>query len=109
MSTKDILIAAKAVIEDPKNWTLGSLARDKLGFPRLPTSLDAVCFCSTGAVTKVTQGDVAGRHKAVVALDGVVRDLSKGRFKTVVQFNDNPFNGHLAVMKVFDTAIAAQE
>lgn len=48
-----ILVRTRALIAKPANWTQGTAARDRLGFPVSPRNSEAVCWCLSGALCKV--------------------------------------------------------
>jgi hypothetical protein len=61
-TTKEILIKAREIISDEKNWTQGIEARDKDGNTVAYFNPLAICFCSIGAVERaafLTNGDPA--------------------------------------------------
>jgi hypothetical protein len=103
MASADILRAARARIEDPKNWTTGFFAKDAGG--RFVASRDecAVCWCALGAL--IAEADyVEERHSARFLFDAS-KSLFGEEDATVV--NDDL--GHEAVLKLYDAAIAAAE
>src|SRR3546814_7719619 len=53
MSLQQDLIAARAVIADPINWTKESLSRTSAGDEIWPTDDTATCWCLGGALLKV--------------------------------------------------------
>ena len=100
MTVKDVLIAARAKIEKPENWTRGMSARDADGQYISPRDPKAVCWCSAGAVyASVPLVGVMPSSRVLRALD----DVSGNSIET---FNDNM--PHSEVLAVFDQAIAAQ-
>lgn len=50
MTVKEVLIAARAKIADPANWTQGACARDVCGGKTFSSNNNAVCWCSLGAL-----------------------------------------------------------
>ena len=62
MKDSTALIKAFDLISTPGKWTKGTYARDISGEEVYPDSESAVCFCSLGALMKVTNGD-CGRAK----------------------------------------------
>lgn len=81
MKTVDVLIAAKALISDPKafyrtrldrkdrrGWITGSIFRDANGKICLKNS-EATCFCSLGAVNKVVGADAESTGSGIVPTD----------------------------------------
>ena len=102
MKISDVLIKAKTLIQDPKNWTQGVLARDNLYEPVPTTSRNAVCFCTYGAVGRVLVLENSSQHdevagplkKACAAISGSSR---------VAEYNDT--HTHPEVLALFDKAI----
>lgn len=94
MKTSEILIKAKEVITDPKNWTQGKFARNALGKTACPTDFDAVCFCSLGALKRI--GKSSSFHLQL--------RLNEAVGGSIVDYNDS--HTHEQVMEVWDKAIA---
>lgn len=102
MNTKEILTAARALIEKPENWCQGAYALTA-NRAREVSPLDeyANCFCMIGACSRALQQEVdlvEDEHAAYKALRKAVR-------KTPCEYNDS--HTHAEVLKVFDRAIAA--
>lgn len=98
----EILIAAKAVISDPENWTIGFIARDVNGNPAGAKQSNAVCWCSVGAYYKVV-ADIDTETNASIAFNCLVRAAESFAFDSVAGMNDS--NNHATVMSVWDKAI----
>jgi hypothetical protein len=100
MNAKQMLIAARDLISDPKRWTTQYWARDAHGQPIEPTSPRATCFCSVGALRKVTQNDLKDPEyvKALKALHATT--IANGMITST-----NDLRGHFVVMKMFNEAI----
>lgn len=98
ITVKEVLIAARAKIEDPKNWTQGECARDSKGKEVHSRNERAVCWCSIGAIAHAS-GFYYGFDKTIAALESVI----PGSIST---FNDT--HTHAEVLAKFDEAIAAQ-
>ena len=103
MASADILRAARARIEDPKNWTTGQFARNAKGDPVSCYSRKAVCWCAIGAVS-AERPDNYGRD-ALGFLYMASADLFKQEDISII----NDSLGHDAVLRAFDAAIAAAE
>ncbi len=105
-SIKQTLVKAKEAIQDPNTWTQGRSARMADGKPTYPGDSDASCFCSVGAIEKVT---LATGDKARYPLyAGAIAELSAvlfPKFSGIAQMNDSSSHGQ--VMAYFDRAIAA--
>lgn len=101
MASADILRAARARIEDPKNWTQGAYARDAQGRGTRGKAREAVCWCAYGALA-ASGGNELGSDGFL--LESAAEELFDA---DVVDVNDK--QGHAAVLQVFDAAIAAAE
>lgn len=98
---KEVLIKARALIENSVNWTKGAFARTAGGAMTSPNAPEACRFCSMGAVQKITGFDT----EAQIHLYRAVGDrLWKGSNGVgAVSMNDD--YGHLCVLAMFDKAI----
>lgn len=112
MKNSEILTQARKLIENEENWTHYNLARDPSSKPVDPTSPDAVCFCSVGAVAKVTNTPYKPENDQRVYNCGPVRLLSKAvgiltdfDWETIWIYNDNATSSHESILAVFDKAI----
>lgn len=113
-STKETLIAARAILADPAHWTKNTFARDSHNKPVDPASPDAQCFCAVGTLRKVldaSPGDTLSTEKwnqlqdCVVSLSTSVAALT-GQSLSVARFNDFSSTEHTDMLAVFDHAIA---
>lgn len=105
MSTKELLQLGKKVIEDPNNWIKGHYAQDKSGKISDPSSEDATCFCSLGALYKAAGDQIESME--VYQAERILNHLTP-RFN-VVNFNDDPNVSHDQVMGLWDEAIKRAE
>jgi hypothetical protein len=96
-TTKDILIKAREIISDEKNWTQKAQARDKDGHEVSYLRPWAVCFCSVGAVERASIGHP---RRALAALDFLSGEICSN----IAEFNDT--SSHAEVLAMFDKAIA---
>jgi hypothetical protein len=53
MKTSEVLRQARKLIEKPEHWTRGANARKANGLQCSPNSIEAFCFCSNGALSRV--------------------------------------------------------
>lgn len=105
MTTLEVLIAARKLIEKPENWTRAFLARDSHGDPVYVHSDKAVCFCAMGALHKAI-GETSAEYLDVV--DDAAESLaSAARIDTVAGFNDT--HTHDEVLVLFDKAIEMEK
>lgn len=96
MTVKEVLIAARAKIADPVNWTQGEYARNADGADC--EGDDAVCWCAIGAIQESCD-DYDTARDALEYLHAVM-----GTYP--YHFNDT--HTHAEVIAKFDEAIAAQ-
>jgi hypothetical protein len=101
----DDLKAAKTLIDTPEKWTKDVNARDADGMQVLVRSEEAVCFCSHGAIQRVTLTDEADTSHRQMAATNLLTEVTPGRF--LADYNDN--HTHEEVMAVWDKAIAKAE
>lgn len=101
-SSKEILIAAKELISDPKKWTQCEFARDAEGEACPVRRPCAVSFCSVGAILLVSSIHTA---HAVPDAESILEKASKTfGFDSISKMNDQ--SEHEDVMRVFDLAIS---
>lgn len=97
MTTKEILIAARALIEKPEHWMQGAYAAKHGGVHVDPWAVDACAWCAWGAVSKFTPlRYFTPAYDALKAVVGCLPD-----------FNDDNGTTHAEVLAAFDRAIAA--
>lgn len=108
MNPHDLLKAAKAKIEDPKNWIKRYMARNADGAAVNPKSSSAVCWCSMGAVYSIGVVDYANPRdpylRARYALNEAAATLVSRHNYSAMDFNDH--SSHADVMRMFDLAIS---
>lgn len=102
MKPSELLVKAQAVIADPEHWTQDWYARDAKGHHTGPSTPEAVCWCSIGAIDKVAHEEVIYSTRLMVEgyLARVADDCG---YSDIPDFNDN--SSHEAVMKAWDEAI----
>lgn len=106
MNAHELLIAARAMIPTPNEWTKGVNARDANGEPVEACDSDAVCYCTLGAVDSIGYSAVSTRDysRAVLALEAAIPE---GFRLEVFEYQDLPETTHADVLALFDRAIAA--
>lgn len=104
MTPRELLVAARARVEDPARWTARAGARRSDGVSCHPRDPAATCWCASGAVF-AENADETIEGYALVRLDGVAHRLYPAHATTVEGVNDEL--SHAAVLRVFDYAIAA--
>lgn len=95
MTVADDLVAAKAMIEEPANWT------------KHPKSLSPMC--AYAAVMVACQGPMPAGHteRSLRAQEALSLAMGQSPFGTdVIAFNDAPDTTHADVLALFDRAIA---
>jgi len=92
----ELLTKAQSLISDPSHWTKGTFARNKDGEPRMDDEADATCWCSMGALRKVTSAGITQEYPRAIII------LSQAADEHIVKFNDS--HTHAEVMAVWDKA-----
>ena len=110
------LAQARALIADPKHWAKHVSARNAENQKTGIYEPDAVCFCASAAVLRVSRTAKDPYLLATVCLrilDTHARDLARhsknaGRWSCdTVSFNDNDLTTHEEILDLFDRAIGA--
>lgn len=101
MASADILRAARARIEDPKNWMRNWYALLPSGRPTRGNDPDACCWCSLGALQASGSCDTSPE---AALLDECAIEMFG---EDIIDVNDGL--GHGAVMEVFRVAIETAE
>lgn len=105
MSTLETLIAARELLSDEKRWTRGVYARDADGDGRAAASPNAVCWCSMGAVGKITNHPSPGHFDSINRLLLIALRELGFTHRSIGAFNDDLATSHADVLAVFDRAI----
>lgn len=107
MKTSDVLIEAKKLIQNPKNWIKEHYSTDKDGQVLGTGNLDISCkFCSIGALQKVLKNDNFRKSSSAYFLLGLhTQEQYKMR---VAEFNDCPSTTHQMIMKLWQDTIDEQ-
>ena len=98
MTISEHLAAARDLIKDPSGWTQGFFARDKSGNEVSVRDPSAVCFCASGAISRIPSS---------ASRDRVFRCLEEQMNGYIPKFNDS--HSHAEVLAAFDRAIAESE
>ena len=100
------LIAARALIADPVNWTKEVFARTSDGSAVTLDGPNATCFCAWGAVLRasfILETDTISVYDALQAqMPGPDR-----AYISIPDFNDAETTTHADVLALFDRTIAA--
>jgi len=109
---KELLVATKALILDPKHWTQRSWARDKGGISTSEADKSAYCFCLSGALNRanidmIKSGKSKGfpKVRAQALLNQGCRSKSCG--ENFILFNDT--HPHAEVISLLDSVIKTLE
>lgn len=102
----EILKQAKALIADEKSWTQGEAARNSQGEYTYSLNPDAVCWCSAGAVNKVTKDNWLVIETIAKHLHTTL-EQDFNYYEGIPNYNDE--HTHAEVMAFWDKAIAAAE
>jgi hypothetical protein len=110
MTPHEFLVRARALIEDPSHWVKYNFATTADGDPCREADNRAVCFCASGALTRI--GVVSGfeySHVHDAAWSILLSAISGSHhyYSTIAGFNDAPDVDHATVLAVFDAAIEA--
>ena len=100
-STKQLLIAAKKLIENPEHWTRGSMARNAEQNPCPVDSEQVTCFCMMGAISAA---HLKGSYSLLTpgqVWNVIAREI---RTDSIGFFNDT--HTHQEVLDVFDQTIS---
>ena len=108
MSTKEILVAARARLADPAHWTKGCFARDTEGLSVNKDDDKAVCWCLAGAILKESPNINAGIAALMALEQGLDRKYLK-KFGPVPEFNDSEDSSHKDVISLLDKTITSIE
>jgi len=106
MTTKEILIAARAKIERPQDWIQGRFALSSLQNQVKPNSRRASCWCALGAIAAITREDPNDVNDEVYWLLHRAMGLPDNVMAVAI-WNDAPGRTHAEVLAAFDRAIEA--
>jgi hypothetical protein len=111
MKTSEILTQAKALIADPEHWIQGWYARiGKHGRSVWSTDANATCFCSLGALGRVTAqpqyhaAPFQSPTASIMTSSKAQGYLERSMGGLISIFNDE--HAHAEVMAAWDQAIA---
>lgn len=99
MTTLEILIAARALIDEPEKWCQGMNAVDADGNQVWGTDPRAKARCGSGALYNVYRADVEDGQKAW----DILADVVGGLFSN---WQDEPSRTHAEVLAAWNAAIA---
>ena len=98
-SIKQLLIAARARISKPENWTQGTAARCSNGNPVMASDVKACQWCSLGTIA-LTSYSESDPETAQLNMWRALKNPG------IAEFNDT--HTHQEVLNVFDKAIASE-
>lgn len=96
-SAVQVLTEARELLSDENKWTQGWLARDKDGEPVDERQVEAVCFCSVGAIYVTSDPFTPVPYSARKYLEAIVGN--------VPNWNDHTNRKHSEILEAFDKAI----
>lgn len=99
----DNLVAARALIADPKNWCKGEHALDGNLQPIDPWWYGATQWSADGAVFKMTKVQNSREYRILETVLPLIKLNHK--FIYLTEMNDHADTNHSDVMLLFDTAI----
>ena len=99
-SKMSLLKLARAKIEKLENWTQGTRARDMVGTPVEPDSVDAVQWCATGALMAVCGDAYWEERKKLLCATNELFGVG------LISLNDH--GTHEQVLEAFDVAMAKE-
>jgi hypothetical protein len=101
-SAKDVLVAARHILENPDHWTKGCFARTAGGGEVDAEDAVAKSFCVHGAIIAAAGGfDVPFRNEAL----NLLRTAASPSSGFPGGWNDAPSRTHADVLAAFDRAI----
>ena len=105
MTPTEHLIAARALIARPENWTKHTAARDSHGQVVYSDNPRAVCWCTIGALAKTAKGRDPLAANDLIFLQ--IRENPDIEEDSIDGYNDAPETTHANILALFDKAIAA--
>lgn len=97
---------ARALIEDPKNWTQGAYATDKDGVALdQPLDDEAVCFCMIGAIRRAEGSPLEEVTRQNVRLLWAALDNMANGEALAYSHEYNDTHTHAEVLAFLDSAI----
>lgn len=104
--TMDALHSLKALLAEPHSWTKMALARNAARISVPPTSNDAICWCLTGAMMKVSSGGETQLSLSRLISSGISNIVAPYAYRGIEPWNDTFARGHSDVVKLIDDTIA---
>lgn len=100
MNLKTALKKLDELFSSPTKWTQHTFARDKFGFSIEETNPQAKCFCLTGGLERISEGD------GVLGLDmrSALIDWLPSPHYNLVEFNDNDETKFRDIKKLIEKA-----
>lgn len=106
-NTAEILLAARDMIKDERNWCRKSIARDDKGNRCRLINHNTHSFCAEGALMKAYIK--VGKNKSFDGYRNVlkyIRQFLPDKYTFVYQFNNDIQNTHKDIIGLFNDAIA---
>jgi hypothetical protein len=99
-----LLGKARALIDDPRAWCRGTLARNGAGYSVSPIAENAVAWCAIGAIEHFDDYHARTRDAANSWLDRAASLLDGTEDSW--HYNDASGRKHAEIMQLYDQAIA---
>ncbi len=99
------LKALGTLLNNPSNWTKGTMARTINHQAVTASDKNAVCWCLTGAARKVASSDIGKNYYDRVT--NMAHALRPGG--RVVTYNDSEHTSHSMILATIDNAIRREE
>lgn len=105
----ETLRSMRKLLATPESWNQKSSARDSEGKPVAPELPEAVCWCLSGALARVTYHEPI-RDKYGCRLYREVHDFFDQKLNmNMIIFNDDPITTHDDILSLLDYAIEKAE
>lgn len=98
MNAREILVKARALLEDPTRWMQDAYNKDADGNEFVDDAY-AICWCAEGALLYAIGPDTIENAKAQLFLENAIGGNVPG-------WNDAPGRTHAEILAGFDAAIA---
>lgn len=103
MQVKELLERARARITPAASWTQKTSARNAAGQAAPVWSVEAVCWCSTGAIRRELNDEGVFRATLEIQAINMLRKANENKIYFLSDFNDT--HTHEEVLQAFDRAI----
>ena len=105
-TTKQTLIKARGLIDEPSKWTKLAWARNSRQISCAMDNSDAQCFCLGSSL--ILASPPLEPKIVNVEIENQL-PIINGKVPTIAEYNDHPDTTHADIMNLFDKAIEAAE